>query len=288
MAAPAADLEAEREIDLSRWREALAARWWIVAACVAGGIVLGAVYSLSGGSVQQASVLIAPGQPFTQSGNPVLPYISSPRAINEIVTSASATQRAAARANMPVSELRGNVHTETVSTGSGTAASRGSLLVRVTVSGQKPKRVEDAANALGLIVQRDTTDRFVQAKIAALEANLESINQRLTSVQALIDSYTAALENENLAPLDKLVLVNQLDAAISRQGNLNDRSFAAEQALALSRTVERAQIITAAVAEKTTARSRRNSILVGALIGLVVGVIAALVVDWRASRAQPA
>ena len=38
-------------------------------------------------------------------------------------------------------------------------------------------------------------------------------------------------------------------------------------------------------AVKTTARSRRNSILVGALIGLVAGLVVAIVADVRARRA---
>jgi hypothetical protein len=190
---------------------------------------------------------------------------------------------------MPISELRGNVHTESVSVGAGTAASRGSVLVRVTVSGQRPRKIEDAANALGRIVVTDSTGRFVESKIATLETNLASIKSRLAAVDELIAAYSAAAnDTEGLDQLDRLLLYNQLDAAISRQGNLNDRLFATEQALALSRGVELAQVLTPAVAEKTTARSRRNSILVGALIGLVVGVIAALVVDWRANRVRTA
>jgi uncharacterized protein involved in exopolysaccharide biosynthesis len=58
------DLGAEREIDLGRWKQAAIERWWLVAAGLAAGIVVGAVFSLSGGSVYQASVLLAPGSVF--------------------------------------------------------------------------------------------------------------------------------------------------------------------------------------------------------------------------------
>ena len=287
-ASSAADPDAEREIDLSGWRESLLARWWIVAAGVAGGIVVGALYSLSGGSVHEASVLIAPGQVFSQTGGRIITYASSPRGINEIVTSESAVKRAAAKAHMPVSELRGHVHTESVSTGAGPAAATGTQLIRITVTGHKPRKIEDAANALGQIVKSDTTGRFVRGQITRLSGRLVIINNQLAAVEKVIDGFNAALASENLAPLDKLVLVNQLDAAIQRQGNLNDKVFATEQRLTLLETIEIAQIITPAVAEKTTARSRRNSILVGALIGLIVGVIAAIVVDRRASLVRPA
>src|SRR5215207_2355913 len=125
MSTRTADLEAEREIDLARWRDAAVARWWIVAAGLVAGIVLGALYSLSGGSLYEAGVLVAPGQPFTANGSPVQNYVSSPRAINEVVTDPSAIKRAAAVAKMPVAQLRGRVRTETVSTGAGSAAARG-------------------------------------------------------------------------------------------------------------------------------------------------------------------
>src|SRR5690242_5281313 len=105
------DAGVEREIDLSRWKQAAVERWWFVAAGLVAGAVIGALYSLSGGSVWQASVLIAPGQPFSPSGSPVLSYQSSPRAIDVLVTSESALERAAATAHMPVGKLRGNVST---------------------------------------------------------------------------------------------------------------------------------------------------------------------------------
>ena len=214
----------------------------------------------------------------------ILTYQSSPRAINEIVTSASAIKRAAAAAGMPASQLRGHVRTETVSTGAGSAASRGSQLIKITVTGHKPRKIEDAANALATIVQSDTTGRYVQGQITKQKGRIVIFNTQLAALEKVIDGYNAALESESLAPLDKLVLVNQLDAAIQRQGNLNDKVFATDQQLTLLQTIEIAQIITPAVAEKTTARSRRNSILVGALIGLIAGVIAAIVVDRRSSR----
>jgi hypothetical protein len=80
-------------------------------------------------------------------------------------------------------------------------------------------------------------------------------------------------------------MVNQLDAAIARQGALNDKLAATDQQLTLVQNIEIAQLIEHASAAKTTARSRRNSILVGALIGLIAGLVAAVVVDLRARRA---
>ena len=191
-------------------------------------------------------------------------------------------------------ELRGNVSTETISTGA--RLGREPRLRRwsaITVSGQKPKRVERRR-------ERARRDRAATTPPAALRpgsrsqrsrTSIASINQRLTSV-AGADRRATPRRSRNAGPrAARQARARRTSSTprIARQGNLNDRSVAAEQRSPSPQDVERAQIITqAAVAEKTTARSRRNSILVGALIGLIVGVIAALVVDWRASRAQPA
>lgn len=288
-AASPVDPDTEREIDLSGWKDSLARRWWIVLAGVAGGILLGAVYSLSGGSVHEASVLIAPGQVFNQGGGRILTYQSSPKGINAIVTDPSAIKRAAAIAHMPIAQLRNHVRTETVATGAGNAAQTGAQLVRITVTGHKPRRIEQAADALAEIVKTDTTGKFVQQQIIKLNGRIKIFNTNLAAVDKLIAGYQDAVDqSSNLPPLDKLVLVNQLDAAIQRQGNLNDKIFATDQQLTLLNTIEIAQVITNATAQKTTARSRRNSVLVGALIGLIVGSIAAIVVDRRATRPRTA
>ena len=281
-----ADLSAEREIDLDRWRDAVRTRWWIVAAGLVAGIVVGALYSLSGGSVWEASALVAPGQPFTPGGSPILTYQSSPRGIDQLVKSESALKRAAAKAHVSVGSIRGHVSTQAVATGAGAPTNRGANLIRISVQLGKPKRAEDVSNALAAIVIGDTTSPYVKKSIITYNSKERRYNQQLESLARVIDTYTKALATQNLDFLAKLIMVNQLDAAIARQGNLNDKLAATDQQLTLVENVEIAQLIEPAAAVKTTARSRRNSILVGLLIGLIAGVIVAIVVDTRARRAR--
>jgi capsular polysaccharide biosynthesis protein len=275
---------AEREIDLGRWKQAAVERWWLVAAGLVAGVVVGAVYSLSGGSIWQASVLIAPGQAFSPNGSPVLVYQSSPRNINDIATSESALRRVARMAHVPVGDLRGQVTTQSLSTGLGSSASRGSNLIKLTVRLHKPKRAEDAANALGKVVIDDTTSRYVQSSIRTYQSKIASYTRQLASLTRVIDQYQKTLKTVQMPPFERLILVNQADNAILRQGNLNDKITNTQQQLTLAQNVEIAQIVSSAAASKTTARSRRNSILVGALIGLIAGLVAAVVVDVRARR----
>ena len=52
-----------------------------------------------------------------------------------------------------------------------------------------------------------------------------------------------------------------------------------QQQLALAKDVEAPVITTLAAATKTTARSRRNTVLVAGLIGLILGIVAALLYE---------
>jgi capsular polysaccharide biosynthesis protein len=278
------DAGAEREIDLGRWKQAVAERWWIVVAGVVAGVAAGALLSLAGGSVWQASVLVAPGQAFSPNGSPVLVYQSSPRNINDIATSESALEEVARKIHVPVSDLRGHVSTQSLSTGLWSSASRGSNLIKLTVRLHRPKRAEDAANALGQVLIADTTSNYVRSSIRTYQSKVASYTKQLASLSRVIDQYNKTLATSKVAPFDRLILVNQVDNALLRQGNLNDKIAATQQQLTLAQNVEIAQLVSGAAATKTTARSRRNSVLVGAFIGLVAGLIAAVVVDLRARR----
>jgi uncharacterized protein involved in exopolysaccharide biosynthesis len=282
------DVNAEREIDLGRWKQAAIDRWWILAAGVVAGAIVGGLYSLSGGSVYQASALIAPGQPFSPNGSPVLSYTSSPRGIEGIITAESALKRAAKAAGISVGSLRGHVSTQTVSTGaSSSTASRGANLIKITVQLAKPKHAEDAANALAAIVRNDTSP-YVRQSIDQYTKRIANYGTQLTVIKDRIDELNRDLNAPSLAFTDRLLLVSQLDNAQLRFGTVSDNLSLAQQQQTLAQSVELAQIIEPAAAVKTTAHSRRNSILVGLLIGLIFGAIAAIVVDARARKPQSA
>ncbi|HWB22127.1 MAG TPA: hypothetical protein VG652_04510 [Gaiellaceae bacterium] len=281
MSTPETDPGAERDVDLARWRGALARRWWIVAAGAVAGIVVGGLFSLSGGSVYEASALLAPSQAFSPNGSPVLSYTSSPRAINVLATQDSTLAKVAAQTHVPVEQLRGHVSTATVNTGAGSTATRGSVLIQITVQAHKKTDAADAANALGAIIAKESTGPYVIQSIKTLQQDLKSNQAQLKSVNKEITAFNNALKSTSLNSIEELLLTQQADNALLRAGNLNDKIEAQTQQLTLTQNIELAQIISPAAAVKTTARSRRNSILVGLLIGLIVGGIAAIVADTR-------
>lgn len=286
-AAPAQDLGSEREIDLARWGDAVVRRWWLVAAGLLAGVIGGAILSLSGGSVYEASVLVAPGQAFSPSGAPVLNYLSSPRGINELVTSESTLKSAARKAHVEVGQLRGHVSTQSVETGAGSSAARGAVLIRITVQLHQAKKTQAAADALAAIVVRDTTSSYVQKSVGVVETAIAGYRNELRSLAARIQVLNTEIALQQIDPLTRIVLVSQADNAALRQATISNNLALAQQQLALAQSIEYAQVIGGhAQAVKTTARSRRNSVLVGGLIGLILGAIAAVVADSRLPRAR--
>src|SRR5215472_16205451 len=140
--------EAEREIDLRALSRGVLHLWWVVAIAVVIGAIVGALYSVSGGSLYEATARIAPGQAFNPSGSsPVLTYLTNQNAINEIATSATTLEEAAAAAGMPIAKLRGNISTSavnsTTSSSTASASNRNAVLVDITVRLNNRKRAED-------------------------------------------------------------------------------------------------------------------------------------------------
>lgn len=282
------DLDAEREVDLGRWRSAVAARWWLLVIGLVVGAVLGLLASVGGSQVYRAQALISLGQPFSPTGSaPVNSFATNPRAVSEIVRSESALKQAAAAAALHVGALRGKVSSGQVGTGTGTAAARNVPLVNVSVTGAKPGKVEAAANELAKIVVDRTTAKYVGTKIRTFNDTLKSIQERLDTLAPRIKILETAIEDQRRSFDERLLLVTQLDNAQERRGQLLDLQTTTQQQLALALNVESAQIVQKASAAKTTARSRRNSIAIGALIGLLAGLIVAIAWDPVVARRMP-
>ncbi len=185
---PLPDVDAEEELELGRYWNALITRWWLPLAGLVAGIAIGYLLSLGGHQVYQAKATIYLGQPLNPTGTGQIQSLATnPSTVKQVVLSPYWQHVAEQRAGLANGSLRAHVSTQAVA---GVAA------------------------ALGRAVQE----------------------QR----QVITD------QTQN------------------------------EQLLTLAQTVEQSQVITPARATKTTARSRRNSVLVGALIGLVLGILAAL------------
>jgi hypothetical protein len=288
---PAPELEDEQEVDLSSAWQRLKVRWWLPVGGLVVGAVVGIALAVSGGSVWRAQTIVYLGQPFAPlGGGQIQSLATNPRTVGEIIRSESALRAASNVSGIPVSKLRSSISTKEL-----TAAGqiRGiNPLIEITVKGSGGRRkVETAAEALSeRVVERVSS--YVTAKVELLDSQVEVSKAQLAAVEARIkqaqDQQDALAGNQSLAPVEKLLLSQNLNAVITtadaRRSTLQEDLSDAQQLLNLAQNVEKSRVVEPAAASKSTARSGRTSLLVGALIGLLLGAVAALVADPIAAR----
>jgi uncharacterized protein involved in exopolysaccharide biosynthesis len=281
---PEFDLDSEQEVDLGRLWRAVVTRWWLPLVGAIAGIALGYIVALGGTQVYKAQALLYLGQPLSPGGGAILSLATNPTTVSQIVRSEAALKSAAASAGLRVGSLRGNVSSTAV-TGA-TALKAQTPLVAITVKGRSLHKVQDAANALAnLVVAR--TSGYVEVKLHAFDSQLAGINRELASIDTRLTVLNEAIKHSSslgLTPLNQLVLISQIDNAEQRRGQLLDEQSQVQQLQSLAQSVELGRVVEPAVAVPSTARSKRNSALVGLFIGLLLGVIAAIAWDPVAGR----
>jgi len=269
------ELEAEQEVDFGRYGRTIARRWWLVALAVAAGVLVGWAVSLGGGAVYRATATVYLGQPLSPSGNAQIQSVATnPTTVNQIVRSASVTRPIAEALGVKPGKLRRGVSTKAVS---GAVAKAGQTqLVEISVRGPWREESAEAANRLAeTVVER--VSGYVNAKIATLEPLAEAQAHELEALGARIDENEAAIASgTGLSTGERLALVNLGVLLEQRRGQLFEDSVQTTQLLTLARDVERAQVVTTAAAVEVAARSKRNSMLVGGVIGLIAGALLAL------------
>jgi uncharacterized protein involved in exopolysaccharide biosynthesis len=283
-------LQEEQEVDLSSAWQRLKLRWWLPVGGLLIGAVVGIVLALASGSVWRAQTIVYLGQPFAPlGGGQIQSLATNPRTVGEIIRSEAALKSASDASDIPVSKLRSSISTrELLAAGQ----LRGiNPLMEITVKGNGKRKVELAASALADRVT-ERVSVYVTEKVTLLdeqvetaELQLEEVNERIRIAQ----EQQAAIIADSSLPLDQRLLVTAnlnsvITTADARRAAIQDDLSEASQLLNLAENVESSRVVEPAAASKTTARSSRSSLLVGALIGLILGAIAALVVDPIAAR----
>ena len=136
----------------------------------------------------------------------------------------------------------------------------------------------------------DQKIKLLDDQIASSKTELEGINLRVASYNQQLQDL---IKNEAISPTDKLIAVGTLNNSIAfneqRRGTVQQELYQNQQLLSLAQNVERSKIVQPAAASRVTATSRRNAAVIGALIGLLLGAIAAYLGDpFAARRNQPA
>jgi hypothetical protein len=277
--------EDEQEVDLASARRRLAERWWLPVGGLVAGAIVGLALALSGGSVWRAETIVYLGQPFAPlGGGQIQSLATNPRTVGEIVRSEAALQAASRAGDVPVSKLRASISTKEITT---VGQARGiNPLVEISVKASGKRRAEAAADALADRVVENVS-RYVAEKVELLQRQVEIAQSQLTAIEERINAaqrqQTTLLQDESI-PLDQRLLLSLnlnsvITTADARRTALQDDLFEAEQLLNLAESVEKSGIVEPAAAVKTTARSSRTSLLVGGLIGLLFGAVAALAAE---------
>ena len=263
----AADPEAEQEVDFGQYGRLLGARWWLLAAGIVAGAIVGYAVSLGGQQTFQATATLYLGQPYSASGNIALQTLqTNPSTVKTIIHAAAVIDAVASSCEVKPAAFRGGISTQTVS---GNLAKNGQTpLVSITVKAAKRKTAACAANSLARRVL-DQVAAYANQKIAY-------DSRQVTADERAISAIQQQVTGNAVSSTDKLLLELQLR---SYQQDLS----AVSQLLLQARQVEAPKLLTAAASERVTGRSRRNNVVVAALIGLILGAIAALMWDGVAA-----
>jgi capsular polysaccharide biosynthesis protein len=262
------DYDLEQEVDFGRYVGSVLLRWWLPIAGLVVGALVGYVISLGGSQVYRAQATIYLGQPYggLNSTVQVVNLQTNPQSVRQIVTAESVIDEVAGLAGMRRGELRGHISTSAVSTGTSSNKLTQAPLVTITVTGKAPRKVRVAANKLANVAVLKLGG-YAKAKVAKLKQQLQYDDEQLTSIA-------------NASRSDAAVAA----AFAVLRGQLQSDRVQTQQLLAQAQQVESPRIVTAAAPHKVTARSRRNTMAVAALIGLLLGIVAALLWEPVAGR----
>ena len=269
------DPEAEQEVDFARYVRLLGVRWWLLAAGLVAGAVIGYLVSLGGNQVYSATATVYLGQPYTPTGGaPVQNYQTNPSAVGQVINNQSVDNTVANLCHTNASEFQKGISTQAVATGASTKGGGPAInpLVRVSAQAKKGKVAACAANGLAAAVVK-ALGVYPAAKITNLKTQIASDNQGIKTIQDAVAGGT-------VSDTDKLILQQTLkNYQLDRTTN--------SQLLLLATKVESPYVLARAASNKITARSRRNTVVIGALIGLILGALAALLWDPVAARVTP-
>jgi uncharacterized protein involved in exopolysaccharide biosynthesis len=273
------DLDAEESVDLRRHWVAVTTHWWLPVIGLVAGVIVGYLISLGGSQVYTAKSVVYLGQPLSQGGVQVQSQNTNPSTVRTIVTAESTIQQVARDAGLRPGQLRGRVSTQAVS---GNISRLGqNPLVAITVTGHTRRAVARAANDLARkVVFSDALAGYSKAKISSLQLQVQSETDLLKNADTAIAAQQNALKNAtSLSTIERLIAVGQLNGLQQTRQTVAEQLATNQQQLALAKDVEAPQIMTLAAAAKTTAKSRRNTVVVAALIGLLLGIVAALLYE---------
>jgi uncharacterized protein involved in exopolysaccharide biosynthesis len=270
-------------IDVGAWFTTLARNWWVIIGLVVIGIVVGAAVTMAQPKEYTATASVYIGQTTDANGNPMAGLNSNAKAAVQLLASQVVLKEAAERAGMDISASRLRKET-TVETPSSTVKTTTSVvnIVVISVTDQDKERAAAAANALAEVLL-ERLESGVDEKIALLEQQLTDLQKEYTAATARAASSEKALaaiaagggsaSERALAASPYLAVVQ---AAATEQQALATSIQKIQGQLLVVKQVEQPRMLhEAAVPDSPSGPQMTLNVAVGALAGLVIGVIVA-------------
>jgi hypothetical protein len=227
--------------------------------------------------VYSAKAVVYLGQPLSSGGVPLQSQATNPSTVRTLVTADSTIASVSRRIGINPNQLRGRISTQAIS-GAVTRLNQNPN-VSIAVTGHLRGKVAAAANQLANVVVTTLGADYATPKSTALRLQISSEKAALTALDKNISALQAALAAPGRTTTERLIVASQLNGLETQRLAITQNLTSNQQGLLLARNVEAPQVLTHAVARKTTARSRRNTLLVAGLIGLILGTVAALLYE---------
>lgn len=291
-------LQPAGEVRVTEYVRRAARRWYVVVLAIVAAVAVVFLHGVSGATKQSsATASVYLGQPFSPGGASVLTTtpLSNPQISIQFVTAPQQIAKAADAAGIDHSSLRKHVSVLSSSpsgTGAKAASGGGPPTITITVEGPwTPAKVETVANTLAQSLI-DYANRYTNLKtrlIASRIANEKAELATLREVQTRAHANLAAIDASSEPPLQKVAasapLVSDLSAAATQIGQLTLNLTNDQVTLVAARDIESAQFISRASGHKVNAATRRSSLIIAAMVGLIVGV--GLALAWEALSVRP-
>jgi uncharacterized protein involved in exopolysaccharide biosynthesis len=291
--APTPELEPEQEIDFGRYLRRIAARWWLPVAGIVIGALIGLLTSTASSRPYEAKTTVYLGQPSRPgTDTPITNFPNRIEGLRQLADSDEVVDAVSSKIGVSPGRLRAAVSTDSVGIQRG-RVEQSTLFLEIKVRGLARRKAIAAAEALAKVVV-DESSSFVRIKLdTATAARARAKNQLAVANKQIDDLQRRSTEVSNdrsLASTDKLILLanleNKLQFYETRQATLESSLLTSDDNIALLKQVELARVTEPAKAARVSAPSNRTAAVIGGLIGLLLGIVAALLWDPLAARLE--
>jgi hypothetical protein len=282
------------EVRLSEYAGRVIRNWYVVLITVVVAVLLVVLHTVGTGNQSQAQATVFLGTPLTPIGGSVQlnSVVANPTSAQAYLHTGSVLDAAAAKAGIKSGAALRNHLSVTALQSTSTKSTGATPNMQVTVQGPYDRTsalaaVQSLGDSLIAWANKYQTAKIdaLTAQIATDKASIATLQQALTTSQ----NQLKALAGSGMSSTDKATVSAALLSTISDTGSRIDEismQLTQNQLFqASARDVEAAGYVQTPSGGRVTATNRKSRLIVAIFVGLVVGVILALL--WDAVRRRP-